>query len=323
MLTLFHLARGLNAQMTLQDVGDVIVKHLRRLVPCSLAVFFVYRIDNDELIAAHATGEGASLVTGMRIDRGERLSGWVAANRKTIRNSDPVLDFGELVRSIAPRLTSCLSAPLVSQDSLVGVLSLYSPIRNAFSEEHQRVVEVVARQVSKLIRQASEFDRTKQVSQRDKATGLPNIDHLKQLAGQDPSRDMLDEPTSVVIVELAHVSGTIDAQSMGAALTLVAQAIRKTLRAADLLFRHREGEFIILLLHTPIDTTQAIVRRLRETLLMECRETLPSGVEWIIAMATAPEEGSSIAALIEGATQKLSQEGPRRRLGSSGSDSVH
>jgi GGDEF domain-containing protein len=109
---------------------------------------------------------------------------------------------------------------------------------------------------------------------------------------------------------------------MGAALTLVAQAIRKTLRAADLLFRHREGEFIILLLHTPIDTTEAIVRRLRETLLVECREALPSGVEWIIAMATAPEEGSSIAALIEGATQKLSQ-GQRSRFGSSGSDSVH
>jgi putative nucleotidyltransferase with HDIG domain len=324
MLTLFHLARGLHAQMTLQDVGDVIVKHLRRLVPCSLAVFFIYRIDTDELVAAHAIGEGAPLVTGIRIDRGERLSGWVAANRKTIRNSDPILDLGDLVRSIAPRLMSCLSAPLVSQDSLVGVLSLYSPMRNAFNDEHQRVVEVVARQVSKLIRQASEFDRAKQVSQRDKATGLPNIDNLKQLSAQDPSRDELDEPTSVVIVELAHVSGgVIDSQTMSAALTLVAQAIRKTLRAADLLFRHREGEFIILLLHTPIDTTQAIVRRLRETLIVECRDTLPSGLKWVIAMATAPEEGSSIAALIEGASQKLSQQSQHGQLGPTGSESVH
>ena len=40
MLTLFDLARGLNNQMSVQDAGDVIAKHLRRLVPTSLLVFF-------------------------------------------------------------------------------------------------------------------------------------------------------------------------------------------------------------------------------------------------------------------------------------------
>ena len=44
MLTLFDLARGLNNQMSVQDAGDVIAKHLRRLVlPTSLLVFFFVR----------------------------------------------------------------------------------------------------------------------------------------------------------------------------------------------------------------------------------------------------------------------------------------
>ena len=42
MLTLFDLARGLNTQMSVQDAGDVVAKHLRRLVPSSLVVFFAY-----------------------------------------------------------------------------------------------------------------------------------------------------------------------------------------------------------------------------------------------------------------------------------------
>ena len=75
MLTLFDLARGLNGQMSLQDTGDVIAKHLRRLVPTSLLVFFLYDSDADELVATHAAGEHAGLVSGLRIGVGQRLSG--------------------------------------------------------------------------------------------------------------------------------------------------------------------------------------------------------------------------------------------------------
>ena len=121
MLTLFDLARGLTSLMSFQDVGDVIAKHLRRLVPCSLCVFFVYDMESDDLVAAHASGDNAALVSGLRIGLGQRLSGWVAANRQSIRNSDPVLDLGEAARAIAPRPRSCLSAPLLIDKELVGV----------------------------------------------------------------------------------------------------------------------------------------------------------------------------------------------------------
>ena len=100
MLTLFDLARDLTSSMSLQDVGDVIAKHLRRLIPCSLCVFFVYDMESDDLVAAHASGDNAALVSGLRIGLGQRLSGWVAANRQSIRNSDPVLDLGEAARAI-------------------------------------------------------------------------------------------------------------------------------------------------------------------------------------------------------------------------------
>ena len=108
MLTLFSLARGLTSLNTLHDVGDVIAKHLRRLIPSNLSVLFAYDADADELIVVHASGEHAGSVTDLRIGTGQRLSGWVAANRRTIRNSDPVLDFGEAARAMTPRLRSCL-----------------------------------------------------------------------------------------------------------------------------------------------------------------------------------------------------------------------
>ncbi len=121
MLTLFDLARGLDTQMSVQDAGDVIAKHLRRLVPSSMVVFFHYDQESDELVAAHVSGEHAALISEFRVGVGQRLSGWVAAHRQSIRNSDPILDFGDAVRAMTPRPRSCLSAPLTVRDELVGV----------------------------------------------------------------------------------------------------------------------------------------------------------------------------------------------------------
>ena len=44
--------------------------------------------------------------TGMKVSLGQRLSGWVAANRQTISNSDPMLDLGDVARSPAVTLLS-------------------------------------------------------------------------------------------------------------------------------------------------------------------------------------------------------------------------
>ena len=121
MLTLFDLARDLAPTMHLSEAGDIVSKHLRRLVPCSLCAFFVYDITSDDLVAAHCAGDNASLLRGLRIGLGQRLSGWVAANRQSIRNSDPVLDLGDAARSMNPRPRSCLSTPLLIGKNLAGV----------------------------------------------------------------------------------------------------------------------------------------------------------------------------------------------------------
>ena len=109
MLALYDLAQGLMGQIAFADAADVIAKHLRRLVPASTCAFFLYDSDTDELVTAHASGEGASQFAELRIPRGQRLTGWVAANRQTILNSDPILDVGDAARHFKPRLRSCLS----------------------------------------------------------------------------------------------------------------------------------------------------------------------------------------------------------------------
>ena len=266
MLTLFDLARGLSSPMSVSDAGDVIAKHLRRLIPCSLCVFYLYDVEADELVAAHSSGENASLVAGLRVGVGQRLSGWVAAHRQTIRNSDPVLDFGDATRALPSRLRSCLATPMTAESTLVGVLSLYATARDAFTEEHQRVLEVVSKQVSAIMKGATQFERSVSTSMRDAQTGLPNRERLTQLTQPENGIEVLSYPVSALVIRVNQpkfAGGSKDSDEM---LAIVVASVRRTLRSADLLFRSGEQELVALLLKADRHSSSVIAGRLQDAL---------------------------------------------------------
>jgi putative nucleotidyltransferase with HDIG domain len=166
-LNVYELARALACDVSLSDACEAIAKHARKLIPSSLCIFYLYDRASDELEARHVVGEGASLIRGMRIVLGQRLSGWVAANRHTICNSDASLDFGEAAKSHSFRLRSCISTSLVFEDELVGVLSLYTAELDGFTDDHRRIIEAVARQIAPALRNAAGFEGA---SRRDPLT---------------------------------------------------------------------------------------------------------------------------------------------------------
>lgn len=175
LLTLRELAAALTTQLGAAETCDVIAGHVNLLIPSSLCVLYLYNERSDELEAQHVLGASASLTRGLRIARGKKLSGWVAANRQTIVNSDPSLDLGDTAQAGCSRLRSSLSTPLVSDDQLIGVLTLYSSVVDFFTEEDGRVAQIIGEQVAAHLRRASEFDCS---LQRDPATDLPEMTEL-------------------------------------------------------------------------------------------------------------------------------------------------
>jgi putative nucleotidyltransferase with HDIG domain len=148
------LLAALSARSNVRDACDIIERHLRQMVPFSLCILYRYDSDSDELVVAHAIGEMAPAIQGSRIAVGERISGWVAANRQAIINSNPVLDLGPIAKSASPQLRSCLSAPLVSNNALIGVLSLHSPGADTFTDAHRIAVEAVASLAAPIVGQS-------------------------------------------------------------------------------------------------------------------------------------------------------------------------
>jgi diguanylate cyclase (GGDEF)-like protein/putative nucleotidyltransferase with HDIG domain len=307
MLALFELARGLSSQMSLSDVGDVLVKHLRRIVPSSLSVFYIYDVDTDELVSSYASGEHTGLVGGLRIPLGQRLTGWVCANSQTIRNSDPVLDLGESARAVSPRPRSCLSTPLLVGNSLVGVLSLYSASLDAFSDDHQRVVEVIAKQVGPVLQQALTFERTKQAALRDQLTGLPNFGQLELLSRSQSSSTAVAMSLIYIDVNcLKEINAEHGRHAGDEALNHVVACARKHIRPTDVLFRYGSDEFVVVQFETDKILAAAMASRIRQAVESESAASgLRARVKVSVGVSAMPEDGHSVESLVITAKQRI------------------
>jgi diguanylate cyclase (GGDEF)-like protein len=215
--------------------------------------------------------------------------------------------------------------PLTGKGNLIGVLSLYSTGQSAFTEDHQRIVEVVSRQVSTILKGAVDFDKTRSTSFRDQLTGLPNIEHLYHLTRAYSGSDAISEPFSIVVLDvdnMAEINSSFGEAGGDQVLARIVRATRRSLRGADFLFRYRDDEFVVLLLQTDEETSLTVVRRIADALRKEAAMSSPS-FSVSIGSATGPNEAHSIDDLIAVAAagvRKRRSEDPRQ---SSGTESIH
>jgi diguanylate cyclase (GGDEF)-like protein/putative nucleotidyltransferase with HDIG domain len=294
MLALFELARGLNKPMNVSDVGDVVIRHLRRIVPAGLSVLYIYDIGSDELVCAYASGDHADLVSGLRIPLGQRLTGWVGANRQTIRNSDPILDLGDAARAVTPRLRSCLSAPLCLGDSLLGVLTLYSVKRDAFSDDHLRIVEAIAHQVAPVVHQAATFEGRRGSGTTDtSANALATLSRTQSVKWKPP--------LAIVCIEVvnwhelsAELGRAVVESFIGRALTCA----EKHTRSTDIVLRVNGGEIVIVQFETEKSTATTLAGQIRLAIEAEIVDSGMKGrVRISVGVSSMPDDGESAEGL--------------------------
>lgn len=135
---------------------EALLLRIRTELFAEMAVFFRYDGAQDNLVAHHVFGGQGRHFGGRRIELGQCLSGWVAANLAPIINSDAALDLGEIAHDFSPELRYCLSIPVASRRQLVGVLSLYSS--REFSSDHQRSCESRVAQIIGVVETPSAAD---------------------------------------------------------------------------------------------------------------------------------------------------------------------
>jgi transcriptional regulator with GAF, ATPase, and Fis domain len=154
LLMFARLARLASGDAALGDVLQLATKLVPQMPAEATIAWYIADEQTQRLVMTEASGPAAHDLRDMSIGIGEGLSGWVAANRQVIVNSEAALDLGERARRMTPSLASCLSVPLICGDSVIGTLTLYSPLRNAFGEDQSQLLELLAPHAAQAIARA-------------------------------------------------------------------------------------------------------------------------------------------------------------------------
>ena len=155
LLAFVSLSRLASGEGSVADVLALGSKLLGEIVPGVTGAWFVPDTTRDRLVVSEAFGPAAHALRGVHVGMGERLTGWVAAQRQPIVNSDAALDIGERVDTVAPKLQTCMSVPIVAGDTLVAVLSLYASSADTFDEDRGRLIQMVAPHIAGAIQAAT------------------------------------------------------------------------------------------------------------------------------------------------------------------------
>jgi putative nucleotidyltransferase with HDIG domain len=133
-------SRVLHRSSVAQDLIDEQVVRMDGADAC----LFQFNATQDALIVAHATPRIRHAVAQLHIPVGSGVSGWVAANRSSIRRAEPALDVGELANAYT--LKTCVAVPIFVRADLFAVLTVYFT-EATLSDEAVEVVGLLAQEV--------------------------------------------------------------------------------------------------------------------------------------------------------------------------------
>jgi len=150
----FELTERLRGALTLDDILTLLVMRLKRHVPHDATV--VYLRKDNVLLPGHISGESYHQFSGLKIQVGQGLAGWVAQNHKPILNGNPLVEPGYVVD---PRqqgaLRTALAVPIEGSAGVTAVLALYRSGQDAFTSDDLEVVEVLSFRAGTIIEEAA------------------------------------------------------------------------------------------------------------------------------------------------------------------------
>jgi GGDEF domain-containing protein len=304
LLALSDLAEEIGGHTPVDDLVVALGARLRQAVPCEVVVFYLYDQLTDDLRAVHAAGPCGEALKGHRLRSGEGLSGWVAVNRTTIVNSSGALDFAHRRYAMPIALDSALATPLPAGDAVVGVLTLYATSREAFTPQHQDIVEFAARQIGPALEEALNFDRRRMASLFDPETGLPNENYLERVLNSAVYTSPGEGPKPGVLL-LAGDGLAADAADASSRLQRLASTCRAAVRVTDLVFRTGPEEVAVLMTDGTADAMVAVARRVAEAMRDDADRLGSAAIESTFALF--PDDAAEPVDLLRAARSRRVQ----------------
>jgi diguanylate cyclase (GGDEF)-like protein/putative nucleotidyltransferase with HDIG domain len=328
--SLHEISQVLGQTLSLEESCRLVAGKLERLIHYSACAIYLVDPENNVLWTRFAAGAGADRVRGLKIPIGSKVSGWSAANRRAIatwpRVSDPpsapatcpdLLDAAD-DPAIAP-LASAVVAPLMVEETVLGVIALYDDARHAYSDQEEQLLSLVARQVAGAVRSGLLLEQTQENALTDSLTGLPNARYMFMAFDQEASRARQDgHPLTLLVMDIdgfREINDDFGHHAGDRYLIGMAKAIRSQMRICDTCIRYAGDEFVAILPRLGSEEIDAVLERLTEAARdysMEARPGRAVRLNLSLGCATMPADGEDFETLMKVATSRMQQAKGRR-----------
>ena len=230
--------------LSIEDLGGVVSKQLSKLTGFSAIALYCVT-DNDQAIQCrYADKLLAELVDSPEIPLGERLSGWVAAHRTPIWNSDATLD---LSTEIAKRTDVVFgsSVPLLDGEMLVGTLTLYCGAGSEIAVEQRLLIQSIAPLLATALSSSIAHDELSAIDatkKSDREALYSVIDTLLSARSQWLDRN---DPDRLTIVWASWQGTGLDQEKQRAMQAIIQRAISSATHNSGHLLRLSATEMLI------------------------------------------------------------------------------
>jgi len=159
---LHHLADALNTTLDLQALLHRVADLVRAVVDYRIFAVLLINDRTQELWMRFQVGHTPE-IERVRVKLGEGITGQAAQRRVSLRVDDVTLADNYLVAN--PEVRSELAVPLIVKNRVIGVLDIESEQVANFTDDHQRLLELVASRMAIAIENARLYTRVSRQAQ--------------------------------------------------------------------------------------------------------------------------------------------------------------
>src|SRR5271157_2798605 len=163
---LYEVSHEITSILDRAELLRRIAERVKKLVDYDVFTVMLWNESTKLLESVFAMRYEDAIASRVSIPLHQGITGSAAAERRTIRVNDVLLEPRYQPGESDVEVRSELVVPLLRQDRLVGVLDLESTVPNAFSAEHERLLNILGTYVAVALENARLFEESRQTQLR-------------------------------------------------------------------------------------------------------------------------------------------------------------
>jgi sigma-B regulation protein RsbU (phosphoserine phosphatase) len=206
---LLEVADVVNTTLDLDTTLRRVAELVRKVIDFEIFGILLLNEKTQELYFRFSVGHSREVAERMRIKVGEGVTGLAAQRAEAILVNDVLNDPTYI--SAVPNVRSEIAVPLIIKNRLIGVIDIESPQPNHFTEEHKRLLTLIAsrmavgienaRLYTRITRQAKTLLLLNEIARE--LTSILNLDELLKRVGELLSRLIDFQMFSILLLDAA------------------------------------------------------------------------------------------------------------------------